>query len=354
MLTGLAQPTGLAACSSPCDRGAARVRFAAALAVLACTIAMLAHPAHSLAQGGPSAGAPTGTWPWPVLGEVITPYTNGNDPYAAGQHRGLDIAAPVGEPVLAIVDGRVSYAGRLPDGGLAVTVRSRRGGWLISSLHLSQLSVARGARVRAGVRLGRVGTTGRRSATEAHLHLSVRRATGGAYVDPLGLLGARRLPNAPPATRPRVEALEQPVRRSSLAGDQSNVRAQQLGDNSLATRHGAQRRRVASAGSASEGAHEGHAADGISRVAPPPITMPRDLRMPDSRRQAVRPAAKAPEKARRTSSSSPRPVLLAVAAICLIALALRRRPRGTAPNDAPHPSALATDVIDLAAHRRSA
>src|SRR5436190_756585 len=40
-------------------------------------------------------------WIWPVRGEVITPYRNGADPYAAGQHRGIDIAAPVAAPVVA-------------------------------------------------------------------------------------------------------------------------------------------------------------------------------------------------------------------------------------------------------------
>jgi hypothetical protein len=150
-------------------------------------------------SGAAAATGGTGAWPWPLLGEVITPYRNGSDPYAAGQHRGLDIAAPVGTPVLAIVDGRVSYSGRLPDGGETVTVRSADGQWLVSDLHLSSRSVARGDSVRAGQVLGRVGTTGRRSADQPHLHFGVRRVSDRAYVDPLGLLGAQRLPSTPAA-----------------------------------------------------------------------------------------------------------------------------------------------------------
>ena len=42
-------------------------------------------------------------WVWPVTGEVITPYRNGTDPYATGQHRGIDIAAPVGAEVRAAI-----------------------------------------------------------------------------------------------------------------------------------------------------------------------------------------------------------------------------------------------------------
>ena len=34
-----------------------------------------------------SAPAAHADWVWPVRGEVITPYRNGDDPYAAGQHR---------------------------------------------------------------------------------------------------------------------------------------------------------------------------------------------------------------------------------------------------------------------------
>ena len=44
-------------------------------------------------------------WTWPVDGEVITPYRNGSDPYAPGQHRGIDIAAPVGTAVRAAAAG---------------------------------------------------------------------------------------------------------------------------------------------------------------------------------------------------------------------------------------------------------
>ena len=48
--------------------------------------------AAALAAPAPASAA----WVWPVSGEVITPYRNGTDPYATGQHRGIDIAAPVG------------------------------------------------------------------------------------------------------------------------------------------------------------------------------------------------------------------------------------------------------------------
>ena len=45
----------------------------------------------------PAAGA----WSWPVGGAVLRPFVLGDDPYAGGQHRGLDVAAAPGESVLA-------------------------------------------------------------------------------------------------------------------------------------------------------------------------------------------------------------------------------------------------------------
>ena len=127
-------------------------RFRAAGGALVATIVILQTLATP--NGAAAADGGTGAWPWPLLGEVITPYKNGSDRFAAGQHRGLDIAAPAGTQVRAIVDGRVSFAGRLPDGGVTVTVRSADGGHLISGLHLASRAVARGESVVAGQAIG--------------------------------------------------------------------------------------------------------------------------------------------------------------------------------------------------------
>lgn len=147
-------------------------------------------------------------WVWPVSGDVITHYRNGGDPYAAGQHRGIDIAAAPGTPVRAATGGTVTFAGVAGSSGLTVAVRTADGRFDTSYLHLSSAAVAKGDRVGEGARLGLAGTTGRRSAAQPHLHFGVREAgTRHAYRDPLPLLPpvptpVREAPRAVPVAAP--------------------------------------------------------------------------------------------------------------------------------------------------------
>ena len=134
----------------------------------------------------------TGAWAWPVRGEVITAYTNDNSrPYAGGMHRGIDIAASVGTSVGAARSGRVTFAGPLGSSGLTVAIATADGRYVTSYLHLSRVAVERGESVGAGREIGAVGTSGRRSVPQAHLHFGVRRAgPARSYLDPLTLLPA--------------------------------------------------------------------------------------------------------------------------------------------------------------------
>lgn len=155
-----------------------------------------------LASAAPASGA--SGWVWPLRGEVITAYRNGDDPYAAGQHRGIDIAGAVGAPVVAARAGTVRFAGVVGDSGLTVGVRTADGRYDTSYLHLSSVSVRKGERVAAGQRLGAVGTSGRRSVARPHLHFGVRDAgSRHAYHDPMDFL--------PPPVRPRPAPRRPPV-----------------------------------------------------------------------------------------------------------------------------------------------
>jgi len=162
-----------------------------ALSLTALSLAVL------LTSPGPARAA--GGWTWPLRGEVITPYRNGDDPYAGGQHRGIDIAGRVGAPVVAATDGTIRFAGVAGSNGLTVGIRTVDGRFDTSYLHLSSIEVRRGALVHAGRRIGAVGTSGRRSAPRPHLHFGIRVAgTRHAYRDPLDFL-----PPAPPAPEPQ-------------------------------------------------------------------------------------------------------------------------------------------------------
>lgn len=172
-------------------------RAAAAAAAIGCIALAAAEPAQG-ADG----------WQWPVRGQVLTRYVNGSDPYAAGQHRGIDIGAPVGTPVVAAADGRVMFAGTAGSSGLTVGVATTDGRYETSYLHLSSTAVHRGDAVHSGERIGAVGTSGRRSAEAPHLHFGVRDAgTDHGYHDPLAFL-----PSPPPVDEPaRPPASPAPV-----------------------------------------------------------------------------------------------------------------------------------------------
>ncbi len=165
---------------------------------------------------------------WPVDGEVVTAYRNGDDPYAAGMHRGIDVGAPIGTRVRAAVGGTASFAGRAPDGALDVTIRSRDGKYLVSHVHLASVAVRRDDTVAAGETIGTVGRTGLPSTTQPHLHLGVRLAATHAYVDPLTLLPplpGRPVPTGHPAAEAvRAEAQAPVTRPVAKAGERAAAR----------------------------------------------------------------------------------------------------------------------------------
>ncbi|OYQ37317.1 hypothetical protein CHU92_08455 [Flavobacterium cyanobacteriorum] len=98
-------------------------------------------------------------------------------------HEGIDIFAKKGTPVVAIIDGTISYTGERGIGGKQVWLRDGLFGKSLYYAHLDGFAVEAGARVKAGDTLGYVGNTGNARFTPAHLHFGIYRM-GGA-VDPL-------------------------------------------------------------------------------------------------------------------------------------------------------------------------
>src|SRR5919108_5382640 len=96
-------------------------------------------------------------WTWPVSGPVLQGFSfDSAHPYAAGQHRGIDIGSSAGAPVLAPVAGAVSFAGTVPTSGKSVTIETSDG-LSVTLTHLGTIDVARGASVAEGAVVGTVG-----------------------------------------------------------------------------------------------------------------------------------------------------------------------------------------------------
>jgi len=105
-------------------------------------------------------------------------------------HQGIDIAAPVGEPILAPANGKVVYSGNRA-GGYGLTVELDHGyGYVTRFAHASRLLVRLGEVVERGQTIAEVGTTG--LVTGPHLHYEVEVA--GKAVDPLNFIITDALP----------------------------------------------------------------------------------------------------------------------------------------------------------------
>ena len=103
-----------------------------------------------------------------------------------GVHRGLDLRSPQGQPVTACADGIVALTGDLYYSGNVVYINHGEGVFT-AYLHLSEILVREGQRVRRGETVGLVGATGR--VTGPHLHLSL--IVQGESVDPQPFLAAQ-------------------------------------------------------------------------------------------------------------------------------------------------------------------
>jgi murein DD-endopeptidase MepM/ murein hydrolase activator NlpD len=106
-------------------------------------------------------------WIQPVKGEVTDLFgTRG------GKHKGIDIAAPEGEPILAVDDGVVKKSYYSSSYGHVVFLEHAKGYETVYA-HLSKRMFQQGEKVKKGETIGIIGSTG--ISTGTHLHFEVHR-----------------------------------------------------------------------------------------------------------------------------------------------------------------------------------
>ncbi|MDW7652339.1 MAG: M23 family metallopeptidase [Bacillota bacterium] len=123
----------------------------------------------------------TGRFLWPVSGggRISSRY----GPRGGGFHRGLDIAAPTGTPLVASDSGTVIHAGWQGAYGILVTI-DHGNGYVTKYAHNSAVLVSRGQRVQKGQQIARIGSTG--NSTGPHVHFEV--LINGQHRNPLSYL----------------------------------------------------------------------------------------------------------------------------------------------------------------------
>ncbi|MBW4665810.1 MAG: M23 family metallopeptidase [Chroococcus sp. CMT-3BRIN-NPC107] len=91
-------------------------------------------------------------------------------------HSGIDLLAPAGTPVKVVNNGIVAFAGDGASYGNLVVV-NHSGGKQTRYAHLQSIAVRAGNQVKQGDLLGKVGTTGKPSSLQVHLHFELRYAS---------------------------------------------------------------------------------------------------------------------------------------------------------------------------------
>lgn len=135
-------------------------------------------------------------WPVPHTKNLTSDFSSARANPVSGivkAHNGIDIAGPGGSPanldkdIVSFLDGEVVRADTpTKSGGYGnLVVIEHDGGLSTYYAHLNRISVSVGAKVKAGDKVGGMGTTG--NSTGVHLHFEIRE--NGTPVHPINYLG---------------------------------------------------------------------------------------------------------------------------------------------------------------------
>lgn len=152
--------------------------------------------ADSVVLAGVLVSQPVGGFVCPLGGRIVRQPNDWGFPRSNGRrHKGNDVFAPIGTPVVATRAFTVTAVSRVDTwfpgsrkglGGLYVSYRDDRGDlWYNAHLHPGSIPdhVVRGYAGSAGEVIGHVGVSGNARDTEPHLHIE-RRPGGGGKVNP--------------------------------------------------------------------------------------------------------------------------------------------------------------------------
>jgi murein DD-endopeptidase MepM/ murein hydrolase activator NlpD len=115
-------------------------------------------------------------------------FTSGFKQRWGRRHKGIDLAAPTGAPIVAAANGVVIFAGRMNGFGRLVLVRHTS--TVVTAYgHMSVIRTHVGERVKAGELIALVGSAGH--STGPHLHFEVR--INGVQVNPQSFLAKHRV-----------------------------------------------------------------------------------------------------------------------------------------------------------------
>jgi murein DD-endopeptidase MepM/ murein hydrolase activator NlpD len=126
---------------------------------------------------------------YPVRGRLSSPYGWRDDPISGVRrfHNAVDLAAPLGTPVKAAMDGRVQTVGFNATYGKYL-ILTHGNNYQTMYAHLNLIAVQEGAAVSQGSRIGEVGNTG--YSTGPHLHFAIYK--NGRALNPLDFLNSTR------------------------------------------------------------------------------------------------------------------------------------------------------------------
>ena len=143
---------------------------------------------REMAAGGGNSGGSTTGFGWPLkggAGRISSGFGGRKSPTAGAStyHKGVDLAAPSGTPILAAGSGKVVTATYSSSAGNYIMISHGNRLYTVY-MHCSRLAVSAGKQVTKGQVIGYVGSTG--ISTGAHLHFGVTK--NGSYVNPLNYI----------------------------------------------------------------------------------------------------------------------------------------------------------------------